>query len=220
MSSDTTELKRLIEKCQELEAAVGIASVMERARESRLIPLGAIGDPVSPEEYFADEHDYLRRKTRNAYFAVEDIALRNQLIAIERQIDAEMEREWEAEINSANQEVAVAVSAARVQPWGKAASIAVISVALGYWIFDLVGAIAGAVGGFFLGQGAVSQSRAEKEAELERARGRLEQLLLDKAHRTLHPAKFNVTEECTGVRDGKFDNESAYANVLQARKDG
>jgi hypothetical protein len=63
----------------------------------------------------------------------------------------------------------------------KGAVIAVGAVAIGYWIYGLVGAIAGAVGGFFLGQGVVSEARRNANAELERAMQELEQVRQDRA---------------------------------------
>ena len=49
------ELERLQSECRALEEKAGLSQVMERAREGRFIPLGALGEKVTPDEYFADE---------------------------------------------------------------------------------------------------------------------------------------------------------------------
>jgi hypothetical protein len=70
------ELERLQDESLSLEEKANLSQTMELAREGRLIPLGAFGDDVSPQLYFADEHDYLREKTRDAYFSILDLQLR------------------------------------------------------------------------------------------------------------------------------------------------
>ena len=54
--------------------------------------------------------------------------------------------------------------------WGSAAIWAALSVAFGYWIFrEILGAIGGAVVGFFLGQREIVQFQAQSDAEIRRA---------------------------------------------------
>jgi hypothetical protein len=209
-------IKRLSEKCEALEEVAGISQAMHRARDGRLIPLGAIGDPVSRDEYFAD--DYLRRGTRNAYFAVQDVALRKQLISAERELDVQLERSFEADMAVAKSAVLAATAQGNSQPWGKAAGVAVAAVAFGYWVYGLVGAIAGAVGGFFIGQGVVAEAKARARATLEQAKQELEQLRKEKELRALHPPMFSHSEQRTGEREDSLDRDSAHWNVLQFAK--
>jgi hypothetical protein len=216
----TDELKRLQEECLALEEQAGLSQAMERAREGRFIPLGAMGEEASPDEYFADEHDHFRDKARDAYFSVQEVALRKKLIAAQRKIESHIRQSFEADIAAANRAVSVAKARTRNQPWTKAAVIAVGAVAVGYWAYGLVGAIAGAVGGVFLGQGVLSEARNNANAELEQAAQELEQARKDQAQRSLWPECFSRSEEITGEREEHLDRESAYANVLQAGKVG
>ncbi len=71
-------LQQLHEASYALEERASITKKMERAREGRFIPLGAVGDKATPDEYFADEHDSFREKARDAYFSVQDVELRKQ----------------------------------------------------------------------------------------------------------------------------------------------
>ena len=84
----------------------------------------------------------------------------------------------------------------------------------------MVGAIAGAVGGFFLGQGAIAESRNEANEELAQASAELEQVQKDKTEQSLMPEFFGNAEEFSGERDERIDHESAYANTLQKRAVG
>jgi len=193
---------------------------MERAREGRFIPLGALGEKVTPDEYFADEHDYLRRKTRDAYFSVIELALRKKLVAAARKVESRYRQSLEEDFIAANRAVLTARAKTQRQPWGKAAIFGVGAVAAGYWAFGMVGAIAGAVGGFFLGQGIITESRNEANEELAQAAAELEQVQKDKTEQSLMPEFFGNAEEFSGERDERIDHESAYANTLQKRAAG
>ncbi len=209
-------LKRLQEACLALEEEAGISKAMERAREGRFIPLGTMGEEASPDEYFADERDYFRRKVRDAYFSVQDVKLRKRLIAAQRKIDSHVMRSFEADIAAANHAVSIATTKVHNERWIKAAGFAVGAVAIGYWAFDLVGAIAGAVGGFFLGQGVVSEAKSNAIAEVKQATQELEIARKEQAQQSLCPECFSSSEEIAGEREQHLDRESAYANVLQA----
>lgn len=213
-------LKQLQEVCLVLEEDADISKAMERAREGRFIPLGAMGEEASPDEYFADEHDHFRDKARDAYFSVQDVELRKKLIAAQRKIDSHVMHTFEADIASANHAVSIAKAKMQNQPWTKAAVFSVGAVAIGYWAFGLVGAIAGAVGGFFLGQGVISEAKSTATIEVNQATKELEDARKERAQRSLWPECFSRSEEITGEREQHLDRESAYANVLQASKGG
>jgi len=217
---ESQELERLRNEVRALEDETGLTALMEKAREGRFIPLGAFGEDTTPQEYFADEHDHLRDKTRAAYFSVENKELRKKLIEAQRNVESRLRRSLEEEIVRANREIAAATAKAQQQPWAKAALVGVGAVALGYWVFGIAGAIAGAVGGFFLGQGVITQARNEAQALLAQASGALEQAQKDKAENSQMPEFFSRTEEISVNRDKDFDDESAYANVLQSSKGG
>ena len=113
---ESQELERLRNECQAFEDEAGLTATMERAREGRFIPLGAFGEETTPQEYFADEHDHLRGKTRDAYFSVEEKVLRKKLITAQRQVESRLRRSLEEDIIKANREVAVATAKVQQQP--------------------------------------------------------------------------------------------------------
>ena len=214
------ERDRLRSEIDALEKKAGLTEIMKRAREGRFIPLGALGEKVSPDEYFADEHDHLRSRTRDAYFSVADIELRKRLIATVRRVESLTRRSCEEDVIAANRAVAAAATTAQRQPWGKAALLGVALVAVGYWAFDTVGAIGAAVAGFFLGQGVIATARTNANAELAQASRELEQAQKDNADSSLMPEFFTSREELSGDRDRRADEESAYANTLQKQRAG
>ena len=213
-------LKQIQNACLVLEEEAGISKAMERAREGRFIPLGAMGEDASPDEYFADEHDHFHDKARDAYFSVQEVELRKKLIASQRKIDSHVMRSFEADIAAANHAISIATAKMQNQPWAKVAVFAVGAVAIGYWAFGLVGAIAGAVGGFFLGQGVISEAKSTAIIEFNQVTQELEDARKERAQRSLWPECFSRSEEITGEREQHLDRESAYANVLQAGKGG
>lgn len=217
---ESQELEHLRNECRALEDEAGLTAIMERAREGRLFPLGAFGEKTTPQEYFADEHDYLREKTRDAYFSVKNKEARKKLIAAQRKVEGRLRRSLEEDVIRANREVALAAAKAQQQPWGKAALAGIGAVALGYLVFGIVGAIGGAVGGLFLGLGVVSHARNYANSLLAQATHEFEQAKKEKEENTLMPEFFSSREEMSGDRDTNLDQESAYANVLQAPKNG
>ena len=170
------ELKEIGDKQLALEAELGLTEEMERARGHNFFPLGIDGEDVSPDEYFADEHDGRRRRVREAYFAVPDIEKRKQLIKLERDLNKVIERQLKDDFSRAEWEVTKAKAATTQQPWGWAAAIAVACVGFGYYVYQLVGAIAGAVGGFFLAQGTLAGKKSESMATLAQAESNLKDL--------------------------------------------
>jgi hypothetical protein len=215
----TQELDRLRDIGLVLEDEAGLTATMKCAREGRFIPLGALGEKVTPEEYFADEHDHLRDKTRNAYFSVENVELRKKLIKANREIWERVARSDNEDVVVAKREVSIATTKAQKQPWEKAALVAVAVVAVGYWTFGIVGAIGGAVGGFFLGQGVISNARIKANAELQQATDALEQVKKEKADGDLMPEFFSFSEVASGERQADLDRESAYFNVLHRNRE-
>ncbi len=214
------ELDRLREENRKLEVELGLGPVMERAREGRFIPLGAFGEKVTPEEYFADESDYLRGKQRDAYFSLADVDARKRLITATRAAEAAYRELLEIDVALAKQKVAAAEEKAKHEPWGKAAVLGAAAVGIGYWIFGLPGAIAGGVSGFFLGQWVVAGARNEVKSEDVDARAELEEAQKEKADASLMPEFFNQREELTGQRDASIDNESAWVNAIRKQDAG
>src|SRR5262249_48674857 len=139
------------------------------------IPYGALGDEIpefTSEQnnalYFDDEHDDMRRKVRDLYFAVENVELRKQLIAKVREMDANLvgiKREW---VEETKRDLATAQRKESQLPSTQAAFTGVLSVFAGYGFGSFVGAgmlgaIAGAVVGVFGGQSVIQNGRRERE---------------------------------------------------------
>lgn len=208
------EWDQLLEASHILEAEAGISQVMERAHEGRFMPLGVTGEEVSLDEYFADQHDDFRERARDAYFSVQDVELRKKLIVARRNIDTHIMQSLKTKTLAANNEVSITMEKTKKEPWITAAIIAVCTVAIGYWVFALVGAIAGAIGGFFLGQGTLSETKKNVEIGFKKAAMELEQAQKDEKQRSLWPECFSSSEEITGKRESQLDRESALSNVL------
>lgn len=209
-------LKQLQASCLALEDKAGIHKTIEKARDGRLFPLGATGEDTSSEEYFADEHDHFRNKLREAYFSVSDFDLRKELIVTQREIENLIKRNFDAEITSAITAVSNAEIKAQNRPWVTASLIATSSVAIGASFSGFTGAIAGAIGGFFFGQGVLANAKQTAITELNQAIAQLENAKTERVQRSLWPEYFSKNEELTGQRENDLDQQSAYANVLKA----
>ena len=219
-SARLQEFNELQSVCLSLEEQTGISKAMERAREGRFIPLGALGEDVSSEEYFADEYDHLRQRTRDAYFSVEDVELRRKLIAARRAVESNIRQTLEEEIIAANRNIADAAAKVQHLPWNLVALLAIAIVVVGYWKFEIIGAIAGVAASFFLGQGVIERARNRATSVLAEAHNDLAQAKKEWEEHSLEPNFFSRSEELSGERDSKFNQESAYAKVLQKSANG
>lgn len=209
------ELKPLRDQLGALELQAEITKEMERAREGNFVPLGIDGENVSSDEFFADEHDGVRRRVRSVYFGVADIELRKKLIKVGREISKTLEQHAEVDVREARSEVSKTKAATRQTSWGWPAVIAIVCVAIGYKAYDMVGAIAGAVGGFFLAQSTVKGKEREAAAALEQAQQELVDLRKSQYVISLYPEMFSLMEELTGEEDRDFGRESAHLSVLE-----
>ena len=199
-----------------LEDKAEITSAMDRAREGIFIALGAMGDEATPEEFFADEYDHFRGRARDAYFSVQNLALRKELIAAQLAVDAHVMRSFDEDIAVALRAAPAANAKALNPPWTKAARYAVSAVAFGEWVFGHTGTLAGAMGGFFLRQGVTTQANTITSSGATQANQKLDTANKEKAQYKLWPECFSREEEFTGEGDSELDHQSAYANVLRA----
>ncbi len=217
---ERAEREKLQAECKTLEAEADIVQAMSRAREGRFIPLGIDGEKCSPEAHFADEQDHFREHARDAYFAVRDAELRKKLIRAQRKLDYHISRVLDNDVKKLQGELLRSTANANQQPWAKAAVVAVAVVACGYWVYQGVGALAGAIGGYFLGQGVISNAKADAQAEISQALDALAFAESSRGERMLWPETFSIEEELSGIRDNQLDKQSAYANVLQRERGG
>lgn len=205
-----------------LERAAGLEAAMKTARAGSLFPLGIDGAEVSTAEYDASEFDHTRRKTRRVYFGVSDRTVQRELMRTVVEIERLADREMAAALAQANREVAKAEAALDVPSWGMAAIVAAAVVAAGYWCWQLPGAMAGMVGGFFLGQGVIARERAAARAQLRSLRADRDDCAADAQRLAAYPPSFSEREIATGEPDPEMSAASAYGAVVaaQARASG
>jgi hypothetical protein len=192
------EMEHLLKQRHSLEEEAGISSAMELARRERYIPQVEMGDRTAPDEEFLDEYRQFVYKLRDTYFSVQDDGLRLKLIAVQMRIDGYKGRSFKAEIEAANFAASVATTKIQNPPWTKAALIGVCAVIVGYLIFGLVGAIAGAVGGFFIGQGFISTAKNNAIADHDKAVHKLERAQEGYRNLSRWPSCFSHDEETRG----------------------
>lgn len=212
------KLKLLLEQCAELEKTAGITEKVERAESGRFFPLGLGDDDCSPDEYFADEHDHFREHIRDAYFSVQDSKLRKELIAARRLVDSELDLSYECEAKLAHSEEASASLKELINNYTKAALISIVSVMAGYAIFQIPGCIAGAVAGYFVGNGVIEYKRISASTAYINAKENLKCALDNLARSKLHFECFTREEQYSGDRDKDFDNKSSLLNLRTAQK--
>jgi hypothetical protein len=218
MREGEDQAEQIFQRLQELEDQAGIRSKADRAREGSFIPLGALGDPATPDEYFADEYDHTRSGIRRAYFSVSDVDLRKQLINTQRKLEKLGSDGQTRDVNKARHALEVSKQESAKQPWGTAAAIAGGAVALGYYAFELVGALAGMVGGFFLGQGVIADARRRAADAITADQESLDAELETQSSNARKPSYFTYQEELSGEEDRQFSYQSATANLTNEER--
>jgi hypothetical protein len=213
MADRGQDLARAREECTALEREAGIEAKLERAREGRLIPLGALGEKVTSKEYFADHNMTISAKER-PHFSVEAPDMRTKLIAAQRKAERLYRQLLEEDLASANRSVFAARAKIEQQPWGKAALVSVCCVAAGYWPFGMVGAIGGALAGYFFRQSVIAEARRVANEELREATSQVERVQEDIREDDIRPEFFSLDDEVSGDRDSDLDTKSAYANLF------
>lgn len=208
-------------KLAALEEKAGISAKVKRAQEGPLIPYGVF-DPQPPQgtpedrrellAYFDSEHDYLREHLRAAYFSVADVELRKQMIKLQRDRASILRQMQEHSIYDARRELQQAQSKAADYPWQGASVAAIIAVAIGAYFFQLIGAIAGAVVGFFDGQGWVAEAKKNAAWALKQAEEVAADAEKDYREGGPRPEFFSAREAATGEEDKDFSYQSAMGN--------
>lgn len=216
LNAEQDELERLRNDASKLEAQAGIVEEMKRAREGSFFPLGIDGEKVSSEEYHADEHDDFRRHARDAYFSVRNMDLRKKLIAAQRNIERCIDQRHDADVIEAETALQTASAKQGSVPWLVAGFWALVSVALGAWQWGVIGAIGGAVFGYFLGNSIVAEANKKAASEVSEAQETLKRLKNGRAINALYPETFSHHEQYFGERVDDMDRQSAYANILQS----
>ena len=170
-----------------------------------------MGEQATPRDYVAEDYDQRRAATRDAYFSVDDVAYRKQLIHLSRGIDSRHRQSTNDQIEAAQNEITIARLARR--PWGQATLLGLALVAFGYWASEWAGAIGGGVAAVFLTLGLIANARNNARLTLAQATRRLDQAKKAQADYSLFPEIFNAAEEASGELDTDFSLESAYRNA-------
>ncbi len=215
---DAQDLDEQAQELERLEQQAGISQAMQVARAGRAPPAAALGEHATPQEYVAQDYDRRRGATRDAYFSVDDIQLRKQLIRLSREIDSRHRLSTNQQVEQAQRESSIAALKISRRPWSKAALLGIALVAFGYWAAQAAGGIAGAVAAFFLGLGVIVNARNNARLRLAQATRKLEQAEKDQAGYLLFPEVFSSVEAASGQRGREFDLESAYRNILRQRE--
>jgi len=145
--------------------------------------------------------DKARLEVRERYFAVPDVALRKKLIRAERACSRAWPATMHALLEEARRKLAKAQRRANAPlPWLQAGLWAAACVAIGASFFQLYGAIAGALVGFFLGQGVIAGARTSRPEAV-----RIAQENVDSRQESEEigwgPEYFSESEEETGQPD-------------------
>jgi len=219
MANPTSEalarFKAMGDELRALEERAGIAKKVEDAQLGPMFP----DLEAAPDEYFRQTEDYARRKVRRLYFAVEDVALRRELIRQRRECDQAHDAHMQRERARAQQALANAQGRANTLPWLRAGCTAALFVAVGAGLFQLYGAIGGALIGFFAAQGVIARARVQRTEAVRAAQADLDQELENAREDSLSPEWFNASEERTGERDEEFDLESVLTNYAAASQE-
>lgn len=109
-------------------------------------------------------------KLRAAYYSVADAELRKQLIITTGKLDRLYLQKCDLDVALAKEEVSKAIEKSKSQPWYLSVTSSVGAVIIGQWILGFFGAIAGAIGGFYLGQLLLASIKKENAREIEHAR--------------------------------------------------
>lgn len=149
---------------------------------------------------------------RRVYFGVHDKSLRKALIAKFREQDEHGKNYLPSEIADAKEEIEAIRRGGAIFPWKIPSLLACVAVWLGYSIWAMPGALAGAVVGLFLGQAEVSRHKynyAETVRSAEQALSELEKEL--QRDRAWNSETFHATEEESGSEDEGGDQPIHWA---------
>lgn len=167
------------------------AGVSEQATKARDLAVHAM---EWPDEEFYDAKERSLAALRQIYFTVPDMALRRELIHLRRESDRAM-RSASGAVADASKHLAALQRQANALPWVWAGLLAAAGVAFGALLFQLYGAIAGALLGFFVAQGLLARARAQRDEAVRAA-----QAALDREKRKTSEL-FSAAEEATGQPD-------------------
>jgi hypothetical protein len=212
LSREQKRLRKQMQACHqaliELEASAGIAQAAEQLRSAppEYFYVYDVGerdsderrDAVAREEWFHAEHT--ARRIRELYFAVHDVVLRKALVAKVREEENLGVRFWQEELSDA----AVRHKAAQapgVRWWLVASLWGICLIGLGFFLFGIIGAMAGLLVGYFSGRSLEHSARRARESAIAKAEEELKEAqdTWDKTRN--EPLTFSRDEARTGEPD-------------------
>jgi hypothetical protein len=190
----------LREELRELEGRAGIAQQIESVQLDATAP----NVTSSVEESFRENQASAKRRARELYFSIQDMAVRKELIRQRRGCRKLYEASLQRNMTKAQTRLTLAEQAANGgEPWllagcfGALGALTSMSLGFGGWSVLI---------GLFAAQNSIFRVRWQRSAEISAA-----QAELDKERKTaaLYPDWFNAIEEASGTRDESFDRECA-----------
>ena len=147
---------------------------------------------------------------REVVFSVADLSLRKKLISAYRGNQEAWAAFMQTKLEEGHKKLAKAQRRAASLPWLRAGLLAAFCVAIGATLFELYGAIAGSLVGFFAGQGLIASARKERPEAV-----RLAQLEVDSRRESasIGPGRplFSTSEEETGEPDKPLRVQTSVA---------
>jgi predicted RND superfamily exporter protein len=172
------EMDELGDLIVSLEEQAGITGAVKQAREN--------GSPA---------------KLRDAYYSVADIELRKKLITTTGRLDQLYLQKCDQDVSLAKDEVSRAIDKTNQQPWHIAAASWLAPVGIGHWALGLVGAVGGAIAGYFLSQWVINVIKKDDSKVLEQAKHSLVLALKRNEHSKIDPYLFSVAEQAGCERE-------------------
>jgi hypothetical protein len=205
------EVQQFRDHLTKLEEQAGVSESASRAREGSFIPLRVTNPEIADtDSHFAFEHDAVRRRLRDVYFAVEDTTLRMQLIRAEFYFD-DFIRQWryrEIQLLSDYLEELKAASHLR-----KNAVLIIGMTAVWLWLLGFYGVIGALVFGWLI----LRTSARDGKNEIAATESELNKAKLYSQGRELWPQTFERGEMLSGDRFTHADDLSAWVTQIQQK---
>ncbi|SCK13034.1 hypothetical protein [Vogesella sp. LIG4] len=152
-------------------------------------------------DYISSRISKVRRKLRELYFSVPDVAQRKALITARRQPRRLVCEALQDELNVARHTLQTTKHRSHAKPWLLGAAVGAGAVLLGAALAHLYGALAGMVAGFFVGKWLVDNHNKQLQRQTRSEQFDADSLanLLQTCRRA--PEWFSEAEENSGERD-------------------
>lgn len=141
-------------------------------------------------------------KLKDAYYSVANLELRKMLILTTGKLDQLYLQKCDLDVSSAREEVSKAVDKSKKQPLPLAVAAWVAPVVIGQWIYGFLGAVGGALAGYFLSEWMISVIKKDDFKEIEQAKHLLVSALKRNEESRIDPYLFSAAELEACEREG------------------